>query len=189
MPIRRDAGCGFGHRKGSAARMAWRRGGVVLAALAPPRLGGNRGRPSPGGGRLANGYASVATRGGSGKRGGGQPCPSRPLRGVLGEGWRERVAGDGGESSSVSARGASIGLSVKLADWSSFLSFVGQRPKPRMMPWMAESRRRHPRVVGEYSGRRWSSSPDQPAWRSPCSISRPIRPSVRWRSEATPVSG
>jgi hypothetical protein len=39
LPIRRDAGClrcGFGHRKGSAARMAWRRSGLILATLGPP---------------------------------------------------------------------------------------------------------------------------------------------------------
>ncbi|MGO6969441.1 hypothetical protein [Rhizobium leguminosarum] len=48
----------------------------------------------------------------------------------------------------MAARGASIGLSIKLADWSSFLNFVGQRPKPRMMQWMAECRRQHSHVMG-----------------------------------------
>lgn len=60
---------------------------------------------------MASDYASVAIPGRSGKRG-GQHRPSRPLRGILGEGWREG-AGDGGEFSSVSGRGTSIGLFVQ----------------------------------------------------------------------------
>ncbi len=122
---------------------------------------------------MANGYASVAPRGRPGKRGGGQPCPSRPLWGVLGGGWRERVAGDGGESSSVSARGASIGLSV-------------QACRLVLLPELCRSKAEassdavdggKPATasacggrLGGCSGRRWLSSPDQPAWRSPCSI-------------------
>ncbi|MBY5325951.1 hypothetical protein [Rhizobium leguminosarum] len=36
-------------------------------------------------------------------------------------------------------------MSIKLADWSYFLNFVGQRP---MMQWMAERRRQHSHVMG-----------------------------------------
>nr|KZB01943.1 hypothetical protein A4A59_13090 [Rhizobium leguminosarum] len=86
---------------------------------------------------MANGYASVATPGKIGEAGRRSALSFEASAGRLRGRAGERAAGDGGESSSASARGASIGLSIKLADWSSFLNFVGQRP---MMQWMAERR-------------------------------------------------